>query len=147
MDRGVSSIAVSSEAPWDYDWNDTNPLDFEGTAAFVVTLLRTLQESSADCQRLLPKGLGLNVNYPFDEFEGVKAAKLDTMDPFPTTYTLRDYGNYEISAKNAGSDRSDVDYKLLKDGYATITPLDGDLSATRIGQDLSFVTTLVKAMN
>ncbi|MEV4331098.1 5'/3'-nucleotidase SurE [Streptomyces sp. NPDC049597] len=147
MDRGVSSIAVSSESPWDYDGDATNPPDFEGTSAFVVKLLRTLQESSEDCRRLLPKGLGLNVNYPFDGLKEVKAAKLDAIDPFPTTYTLREDGDYDISAVNADSDRSDVDYQLLKDGYATITPLDGDLSASRTGQDLSFVTELVKGMN
>ncbi|WP_217140062.1 5'/3'-nucleotidase SurE [Streptomyces sp. AC627_RSS907] len=147
MDRGVPSIAVSSESPWDYAEDATHSPDFEGTSAFVVKLLRTLQESSEDCRRLLPEGLGLNVNYPFDGLKEARAAKFDTIDPFPTTYTLRKDGDYDISAVNADSDRSDVDHRLLGDGYATITPLDGDLSAARTGRSLSFVSKLVKDMN
>jgi 5'-nucleotidase len=145
-DRGVPAIAVSSSYPGDYGSDDSTPPDFEGTAQFVNKLLNTLQRSAPDCGHLLPPGLGLNVNYPFNGLKGVKSAELDTIDPYPTAYTRRPDGTYDISSLITSSSREDVDYALIKRGYATLTPLDGNLSASS-GAKTGFISKLVNQVD
>ncbi len=143
IDRGIPGIAVSSEAAGDYDPTNATSPDFADTAKFVVRLLRKVQRSADNCAHLMPRHMGLNVNYPFGGLKGVKAATLDSIDPFPTTYTLRDDGDYDISYANASSERRGVDYKLLARGNATLTPIDGDLSSVERPRGAKFVADLV----
>lgn len=67
LNDGVPAIAVSTEIDF-----TTNVGPFAETAAFVVKLVAALQKQATN-QQLLPKAVGLNVNYPLVEGGGAPA--------------------------------------------------------------------------
>ena len=84
LNDGVPAIAVSTEIDF-----ATNVGPFAETAAFVVKLVAALQKQ-AKGGRLLPKAIGLNVNYPLVESGGPPAGVELTQNGrgfFDLTYT------------------------------------------------------------
>lgn len=141
LERGIPSIAVSSVAQGDYDGRSATLPDFPNTATFVTKLVAELQAAASG--RLLPRGLGLNVNYPLQKDKGVRLARFAEVDPFPTTYTFQCDGMYAIGWQYRPSGEKDVDTTLLEKGFVTITPIDCDLSSDG---DLSGARAQVQAL-
>jgi len=150
LDRGVPSIAVSSAHPAEFDrgWDGTGGPDFAGTASLVEELVGAVQHTARDCDHLMPRHTGLNVNYPSVGYRGVREAEFAGIDTIPTTYTSAGEGKYTVgydlsplqdAAEATG--RTTVDYRLLARGYATVTPIDGYLSAPK---DAGFVGDVVR---
>jgi 5'/3'-nucleotidase SurE len=138
IDRGVPALAVSAayrgEFVPDDDW--TLAPDFEGAADLVVDVVASLQRRASSCTTLMPRNVGLSVNYPGTPVKGVKRATFAMHDPIPTTYTETADGRYEVGYSLAAMyaayadqvSRTSVDYELLARGYSTLTPIDGDMS-------------------
>lgn len=154
LDRGIPAIAVSTAHPVEFDreWDGTSSPDFAGTASLVEQLVGSLQRKAADCDQLMPRHTGLNINYPSVPFRGVREAVFGGIDTIPTSYTLTGEGKYEVgydlsAMQDAAEDTSGhtaVDYELVARGYASVTPLDGDLSTTK---DSGFVGKLVRDLS
>ncbi len=80
----------------------------------------------------LPKGVTMNVNAPAGEFKGIKWARMaDSQyveeydarkDPFGRPYYWMS-GRFELL-----DDGNDADIKILNDGFATVTPIQYDLT-------------------
>ncbi|MEU5060133.1 MULTISPECIES: 5'/3'-nucleotidase SurE [unclassified Streptomyces] len=151
LDRGVPTIAVSTAHPaeFDRDWDGAGGPDFAGTASLTERIVGTVQRTATDCDHLMPRHEGLNVNYPSVRYRGVREAEFGDIDTIPTTYTQDGEGKYTVGydlsplqdAAEGTSGRTTVDYELVARGYASITPLDGSLSATK---DSGFVGSLVR---
>ncbi|MFI1434334.1 5'/3'-nucleotidase SurE [Streptomyces lydicus] len=151
LDRGIPAIAVSTAHPAesDRDWDGTGGPYFAGTTSLTERIVRTVQRTATDCDHLMPRHEGLNVNYPSVKYRGVREAEFGDIDTIPTTYTQDGEGKYTVGydlsplqdAAEGTSGRTTVDYELVARGYASITPLDGSLSAT---QDSGFVGNLVR---
>ena len=125
--------------------------DFAGTAALVTDLVAAVVENADDCEQLLPRNLGFNVNYPSQPFRGVREATFADIDPLPTTYTQVDGDTwsvgYDLSIMQDATGTTGkvrTDYELLARGYAAITPLDGNLSASgAAGRDATLAREIV----
>ena len=80
----------------------------------------------------LPKGITMNVNAPAGSFNGIKWARMAESqyveeydarkDPFDRPYYWMS-GKFELL-----DDGNDADIKILKDGFATVTPIQYDLT-------------------
>lgn len=139
LDRGVPAIAVSTAHPFEFDaaWDGGSDYDYAGTAALVVDLVDSVADNAKDCSQLLPRNVGFNVNYPSQPFRGVREATFADIDPLHTTYSQVDEDTWKVgytlgvmqgATANSGTVRTD--YELLAQGYATVTPIDGDLSSS-----------------
>ncbi|GAB7003211.1 5'/3'-nucleotidase SurE [Nocardioides sp. AN3] len=158
MDLGVPAIAVSSAHPAEFDphWDGTGSMNFAGTATLVRQMVTTLQRSARSCQDLMPGRMGLNINYPAGTFKGTGVASLAATEPIPTTYTATGPGQYKVGYSlaplyAATADRqgpTNVDYRLVARGYASISPLDGSLAVEPpASAKLAFVDQLVTRLN
>ncbi len=137
VDRGVPAIAVSTAHPFEFDptWNGGSAENYPDTARFVVSLVAALRQRADNCRSLLPRKVGLNVNYPSVAFKGARVTALAEHESIPTSYAEVSEGTYKVSyslspMQDAASDsdpRSAVDYEAVARGYASITPLDGSL--------------------
>jgi len=134
---------------------------FPDAADFIVRLVERLQESSARFNgALLPKGVSLNVNYPARPLDSIKGVKLRRQgDSFlvrfddgsgsfsvqgvrgtPQVLSQDPSGVVQILSvpllidPNEGARKADT--SDLVNGYVTIVPLDGDLTAGSSGRRL-----------
>lgn len=159
LDLGVPAIAVSTAHPAELDphWDGTGDMDFVGTARLVRRMVSTLQRTAPSCQQLMPKEVGLNVNYPARPLRGVRAATSSNIEPIPTTYTKVEGSNdytvgyslaplYDATAHQSG--HTTIDYRLVARGYASVTPLDGSLAVEPPAPGtLAFVGDLANRLN
>ncbi len=116
---GYPSIAVSCT---DYDLDADLTGCMEATRRVVQFVL----------EKGLSKGVTLNVNAPSGEFKGIKWARMaDSQyveeydarrDPFDRAYYWMS-GRFELL-----DDGNDADIKILNDGFATVTPIQYDLT-------------------
>ncbi len=122
----IPSIGFSLD---NYDWNaDLKPAKFymHKIASHVL-------------QNGLPKGIALNVNIPYLPLDGIKGVKIarQAMDKWNETYDKRtnpfgrDYywlnGNFSYEDKG-----QDTDVYAIKNGYVSIVPVQFDLTAHKI---------------
>ncbi len=125
---GIPSIAVSL----DVSFRGKKINDFTYAATFATHLCATVQKHGG-----LPEGTLLNVNVPgikTQQIKGVRIAKqanfqlLDEyekrIDPFGGTYYWPKME--KIVVQNTPEET--VDYRLLKEGYVVITPIQYDLT-------------------
>ncbi|GAA3649605.1 5'/3'-nucleotidase SurE [Nocardioides ginsengisoli] len=140
LDRGIPAIAVSTAHPAEFDahWTGGSSYDFAGTARLVTQLVASVARNATDCGQLLPRNVGFNVNYPSQPFRGVREATFADIDPLHTTYRRVDDDTWSVGYDlgvmqdaTATTGKVTTDYELLARGYATVTPLDGDLSIAR----------------
>ncbi len=84
----------------------------------------------------LPKGVTMNINAPAGDFKGIKWARMADSryveeydarkDPFNRPYYWMS-GRFELLDEG-----SDADIKILNDGFATVTPIQYDLTDYKI---------------
>jgi 5'/3'-nucleotidase SurE len=120
--QGIPAIAVSANI------GDSNE-PYELGAEFVVELIDELNLHFPG--QILPDGVGLNVNIPeaVDEIEGVAYTRLDETGNFDI------FVNPETGVLSAGGPRSLSDDPQSEgvnfiNNYITVTPLDGDWTAS-----------------
>lgn len=152
LDRGIPAIAVSTAHPFEFDrsWDGTSGPDYAGTSVLVTQMVDSIQRRASDCDDLMPHHTGLNVNYPSADYRGARKAALDDIDTIPQTYTENGEGKYTVGydlsplqdADTTG--RTKIDYELVARGFASVTPLDGNLSSSK---DSTFVDNLVNDLD
>ncbi|MFJ4373997.1 5'/3'-nucleotidase SurE [Pseudomonas japonica] len=130
---GYPALAVST------DLKDQNP---QGIATQVVKLVDALDRHRQPDGRLLPAGLGLNVNFPADSAapKGVRLTRIGSYVGFDTLYT-DDLGplfpaqagkpgiSFQRSAAPTPAQQDDEAVWLAK-GYLTISPFNGQLQSS-----------------
>ncbi|MEQ9310086.1 MAG: 5'/3'-nucleotidase SurE [Balneolaceae bacterium] len=124
---GYPSIAVSCT---DY----SEDADLSGAQEAVRRAIRVVLD------RGLPKGVTMNVNAPSGEFKGIKWARMadsryveeyeGRKDPFNRLYYWLT-GKFELL-----DDGNDADIHILNEGYATVTPIQYDLTDYTLLQKL-----------
>jgi 5'-nucleotidase len=125
---GIPSIAVSL----DVSSRTKTRQDFRYAAQFVVTLCNTIVQQGG-----LPAGTLLNVNVPGIEAQSIKGIRIGRQakfyhtdeyerrtDPFDRTYYWLKLEEVVVT----DPPEIDVDWRLLKDGYVVITPIQYDLT-------------------
>lgn len=133
LNNGVPGIAISTAA--DVRGGQVSNLPYAATADYLVTLLDQLQDARKAGAPLLPKGVGLNVNYPYlaggtGTPAGVKLAT-SGLSGYEATYVNGDLPAVGDSASftlvlvpQPADPGSDDD--LLDRGYITVTPIAGN---------------------
>lgn len=116
---GYPSIAVSCT---EYD----NDADLTGCQEAARRVIRLVLEKG------LPKGVTMNVNAPSGEFKGIKWSRMADSryveeyearkDPFKRSYYWLT-GKFELL-----DDGSDADIHILNEGFASVTPIQYDLT-------------------
>ncbi|MFJ8950378.1 5'/3'-nucleotidase SurE [Streptomyces sp. NPDC102381] len=144
VEFGVPALAMSLETQ--PDWPAGTRLAARPAASYVVDLIERLKARSRDDSRLMPRGIGLNINYPLVEGptdpttgdprlatpKGTEPTTIqggaflvpdftpDNDNPgSPGTYTMG-YGTVDTSA-DAGSD-----IKAITDDYVSMSALQDD---------------------
>jgi 5'/3'-nucleotidase SurE len=131
-EHGVPAIALSTEVPVE-DLSQIPNMQFAETGEFAADLLAAMVRRD-----FLRPGVALNVNYPFvgaDERLGRPVATVaGTSDDLGATYTgdvSRDGGTYHlVTGEPTEETRRNADTTALADNNISITPLDGDWTAT-----------------
>ena len=144
MQMGVPGIAVSvgmhmAEAKVEPVRFASTMNAFAPAAAFTVELVQALERSNASgAAAILPQHTILNVNYPAlssDQIKGPKIAEVARRGGFVATYVPIENSN-ELKIVLNHEERRDpalanADIDLFKEGYITISVLNGNLSAAR----------------
>ena len=124
MIHGVPAVAFSQERP------KNGPQNFSDTEKVIeYTLARFVKDG-------LPEGIFLNINVPdvaAEELKGIKMTRLGKRIYHDRLDKKNDPrgGTYYWIGGNAPTGRyePDTDIGALQDGYASITPLQGDMTA------------------
>lgn len=126
---GVSSLAVST------DLKEQNP---QQVAARVSQIVRSLDRHRQADGALLPKGVGLNINFPpLADIKGVRLTRIGSYVPFEATYA-DDIGKLFPAAAGkpgitfqytpaATPAQQDDEAVWLAKGYVTISPFNATL--------------------
>lgn len=133
LNNGVPGIALSTAG--DYRGENLENMPYAASSDYLLTLLDQLQTARRAGDPLLPKGVGLNVNYPYlaggtGTPAGVKLARAGTgfADFTYLNASLPDVGassdftvRSQIAPATPGSDDD-----LLDQGYITVQPIAGN---------------------
>ncbi|MFF3467931.1 5'/3'-nucleotidase SurE [Streptomyces sp. NPDC001984] len=144
LEFGVPAMAVSLEAP--ATWREGTTAAAKGSADYVADLISRLQNRTRD-GKLMPQGVGLNVNLPVRPGpidpatgkpgsvlppKGAKATTLDTglainFDYQPVSGQTSGPGIYSVVPKLSQTRAPQgTDVRTVEDGYASLTPLEAD---------------------
>lgn len=154
LEMGVPALAVSvgvniAEAGTTPRFASTLAA-YAPASQFVAALVAHLQcaASVLGQERLLPPGVGLNINYPplpQDQIRGSRLTRIGRTSWIEFTYVRNDQGQLTLSVRIPESPRDpmpDADINAYYDGFISITPIDGDWTASSqvmddLGQRLS----------
>lgn len=92
---------------------------------YMVRLVASLESAAAKNASLLPRGIGLNVNYPTVTKDQVKGSGIYRHGR-DIGVNFTDQGALPVSMSK---DQKTQDTTALQDGYITIVPIDGDYTA------------------
>lgn len=140
IQQGVPAIAISVGIRLDEVSTKPRPFPstfaaFPAAADFGVRLIRELERRTPEGAPLLPPRTALNVNYPAlprDRVQGVKVTRLGQTASVTPHYEDLGDGRYAVRLE-AGSSQEPVepaDTTYFRRGYITITPLDGNWTAS-----------------
>jgi len=126
--EGIPSIGFSLE---DHSWN----ADFEHLKQYVMTITKNVLENG------LPDGVVLNVNFPKEAIKGIKVcrqAKANWIEEFDKRTSPQGKEYYWLTGEFVNLDKGqDTDLYALETGYATIVPVQFDLTAHHFIQNLN----------
>jgi len=126
--EGIPSIGFSSV---DHNWN----ADFEPLKKHIRTIAKNVLENS------LPDGVVLNVNFPKEPIKGVKIcrqAKANWIEEFDKRTSPQGKEYYWLTGEFVNLDKGqDTDLYALENNYATIVPVQFDLTAYHFMQNLN----------
>lgn len=149
--EGVPSIAVSagmdiSEASQGFPSTDEA---YPKIANLVVKMINTLDKKNGDRERLLPLGMGLNVNWPValpegqEEPLGIRFTRITNTTVFNLGPVRQDDGSIIIHMLPNNDlledDPSTAEGNLFIEGYVTISTMDANIEARRVKRDLTQV--------
>ncbi|NQY28109.1 MAG: 5'/3'-nucleotidase SurE [Flavobacteriaceae bacterium] len=126
--EGIPSIGFSSV---DHSWN----ADFEPLKKHIRTITRNVLENG------LPDGVVLNVNFPKEPIKGIKVcrqAKANWIEEFDKRTSPQGKEYYWLTGEFVNLDKGqDTDLYALENNYATIVPVQFDLTAHHFIQKLN----------
>lgn len=126
--EGIPSIGFSLE---DHSRN----ADFEHLKQYVRTITKNVLENG------LPEGVVLNVNFPKEAIKGIKVcrqAKANWIEEFDKRTSPQGKEYYWLTGEFVNLDKGqDTDLYALETGYATIVPVQFDLTAHHFIQNLN----------
>jgi len=126
--EGIPSIGFSS---LDHSWN----ADFEPLKQYVRTIAKNVLENG------LPDGVVLNVNFPKDGIKGIKVcrqAKANWIEEFDKRISPQGKEYYWLTGEFVNLDKGqDTDLYALETGFATVVPVQFDLTAHHFIQNLN----------
>jgi 5'/3'-nucleotidase SurE len=150
----IPAIAISTDPVCEeatIECEDNNKAHFEAVANFVANLVKHLMTKPGFLAReegLLPYRVGLNINYPpTDNVKGVKVSTQGQTAAFglpfapQINFTCDDCGTLSVGHSTDGgldfgatvpdnsSDVKNGDRNNYEDGFITIVPIQGDLTA------------------
>jgi 5'-nucleotidase len=118
--EGISSIGFSS---LDHSYN----ADFESLKQYVRKITAQVLKNK------LPKGIVLNVNFPKSEIKGIKVArqaKANWVEEFDKRTNPQGKEYYWLTGEFVNlDDGNDTDLHALQNNYATVVPVQFDLTA------------------
>lgn len=143
LEFGVPSLAVSIESR--REWRGGTALAADSTAAYTVELVEQLQGAKQD-GKLMPDGVGLNVNYPVVpgpvdpdtgqpdrvfEPKGTKATTIAgglVFDPDyrPVSGKGGQPGTYTIGVRISTPEGEGTDVKAIQDGFVSVSAMEAD---------------------
>ncbi len=134
IEAGIEGIPAIGFSVLDYNWE----ADFKHVEAFVKTITTNVLENG------LPKGIVLNVNFPKAgkaPIKGIKVcrqAKANWVEEFDKRQNPQGKDYYWLSGKFVNLDKGeDTDEWALEHGYASIVPVQFDLTAHHFIQELN----------
>jgi len=126
--EGIPSIGFSLE---DHSWN----ANFEPLKQYIRTIAKNVLENG------LPDGVVLNVNFPKDDIKGIKVcrqAKANWIEEFDKRTSPQGKEYYWLTGEFVNLDKGqDTDLYALETGYATVVPVQFDMTAHHFIQNLN----------
>ncbi len=131
IEAGIEGIPAIGFSLLDYNWN----ADFEGTKKYIKTITETALKEG------IPQGVVLNVNFPKDTIKGIKIcrqAKGNWKEVFDKRKSPMGKDYYWLTGKFVNLDKGeDTDIWALEHSYASVVPVQFDLTAHHCIQDLN----------
>lgn len=149
LNDGIPAIAVSTEI----SFTGTPATPFVETAGFVVRLVETMQDRARG-GRLLPVGVGLNVNYPIVEDGGAPLGVRETVTG--TGFIDINYNGALPTAVGASSTYAiavnprhpetvaNADSTALAENYVSISPIEGDFDTLAANDNIKQIINSLK---
>jgi 5'-nucleotidase len=126
--EGIPSIGFSSI---DHSWN----ADFEPLKKYIRAITKNVLKNS------LPEGIVLNVNFPKEPIKGIKVcrqAKANWVEEFDKRTSPQGKEYYWLTGQFVNLDTgSDTDLYALDNNFATIVPVQFDLTAHKFINNLN----------
>ncbi len=131
IEAGIEGIPSIGFSLLDHSWN----ADFEGVKKHIHSIVKNVLENG------IPKGIVLNVNFPKGKIKGVKIcrqAKSNWIEEFDKRVSPQGKEYYWLTGKFENQDSGDdTDIVALEKGYASIVPVQFDLTAHHYIQKLN----------
>ena len=131
IEAGIEGIPSIGFSLLDHSWN----ADFEPLKKHIKTITQNVLENG------LPEGVVLNVNFPKEEIKGIKVcrqAKANWIEEFDKRTSPQGKEYYWLTGNFVNLDNGeDTDLYALDSGYATVVPVQFDLTAHYYIQQLN----------
>lgn len=131
IEAGIEGIPSIGFSLLDHSWN----ADFEPLKKHVKTITENVLENG------LPEGVVLNVNFPKGDIKGIKVcrqAKANWIEEFDKRTSPQGKEYYWLTGNFVNLDKGeDTDLFALGNGYATVVPVQFDLTAHHYIQQLN----------
>jgi len=131
IEAGIEGIPSIGFSLVDHSWN----ADFEPLKKHIRTITKNVLENG------LPEGVVLNVNFPKEPIKGIKVcrqAKANWIEEFDKRTSPQGKEYYWLTGEFVNLDKGqDTDLYALENNYATVVPVQFDLTAHHFMQNLN----------
>jgi 5'-nucleotidase len=131
IEAGIEGIPSIGFSLLDHSWN----ADFEPLKKHIKTITENVLNNG------LPEGVVLNVNFPKEDIKGIKVcrqAKANWIEEFDKRTSPQGKEYYWLTGNFVNLDNGeDTDLHALNNGYATVVPVQFDLTAHHYIQQLN----------
>jgi len=131
IEAGIEGIPSIGFSLLDHSWN----ANFEPLKKHIRAITKNVLDNG------LPEGIVLNVNFPKEDIKGLKIcrqAKSNWIEEFDKRTSPQGKEYYWLTGKFENQDNgTDTDIHALENGYATIVPVQFDLTAHHFIQNLN----------
>lgn len=131
IEAGIEGIPAVGFSLLDHNWN----ADFSNLKGFIQNIVLNILNNG------LPEGSVLNVNFPKGEIKGMKVcrqAKANWVEEFDKRTNPQGKEYYWLTGNFINLDKGeDTDLHALDQGYASIVPVQFDLTAHHLIQNLN----------